>query len=91
MDRALVIGAVSIGVYQMFDSLRKEHTVDDLPDLYIGVLASLMWLVHQARQGANASAIYSGAALLLQLYLITAVYHRDRERRQYEDFGRGDR
>jgi hypothetical protein len=85
MDRTLVVGAVGIGVYQMFDSLRKEHTPADLPDLYLGVLASLMWLVYQARKGANASALYSGAALVLQLYLITAVYHRDRERRQYED------
>jgi hypothetical protein len=91
MDRVLVIGGVGIGVYQMFDSLRKEHTVADLPDLYLGVLASLMWLVYQARQGANASALYSGAAFLLQLYLITAVYHRDRERRQYGDLWRGDR
>lgn len=91
MDRALVVGAIGIGVYQMFDSLRKQHTVDDLPDLYLSVLASLMWLVYQARQGANASALYSGAAFLLQLYLITAVYHRDRERRQYADDWRGDR
>ena len=91
MDRALVVGAVGIGVYQMFTSLRKERAPAYLPDLYLGVLASLMWLVYQARKGANASAMYSGAALLLQLYVITAVYHRDRERRQYEDSRRGGR
>jgi len=86
-----MIGAVGIGVYQMFDSMRKEHVPSDLPDLYLGVLASLMWLVYQARQGANASAVYSGAAFLLQMYLITAVHRRDRERRRCGDSGRGGR
>lgn len=86
MDRALMVVGVGIGVYQLFDSLRREHTVADLPDLYLSVLASLIWTVYQARKGANASAIYSGVALLLQLYLITAVYHRDQERRRYEDY-----
>lgn len=91
MDRTLAAVAVGIGVYQFFNSLRKEHTVDDIPDLLLGVVASLIWTVYEVRKGANSSAIYSGVAFLLQLYLITAVYHRDLERRQYEDYLRGDR
>lgn len=78
VDNALVGTALTLGAVQMFDSLRQRDMMkpESARGLVLGALASFLWLIHQTRKGANFSALYSGLALLLQLYLLTTVLHR---------------
>lgn len=78
VDNVIVGTALILGAVQMFESLRRVDTMNEqsVRDLILGAAASFLWLIHQTRKGANFSALYSGLALLLQLYLLSTVLHR---------------
>jgi len=79
IDACLVGGAVSLGLYQMFDRLGEGENVS-VRYLMIGILANILWILHQTRQGANYSAAYTGIGLIFQLYALNQVLLRDMKR-----------
>lgn len=87
VDNAIVGTAIALGAVQMFDSLRRSDTMteESVRNLLLGVAASFLWLTHQVRKGANFSALYSGLALVLQLYLLSTVLHRDAPLRRADE------
>lgn len=78
VDNAIVGTALTLGAVQMVESLRRVNVMEpeSVRGLTLGATASFLWLIHQTRKGANFSALYSGLALLLQLYLLSTVLHR---------------
>ena len=72
VDNFLAGTAVSLGLYQMYDRLED---VENLSSRYlmIGILANILWILYQARKGANYSAMYTGVGLVFQLYALNQV------------------
>lgn len=79
VDNVLAGTAVTLGLYQMYDRLDE---VDNLSVRYlmIGILANVLWILYQARKGANYSAVYTGVGLVFQLYALNQVLLRDTKR-----------
>ena len=87
VDNVIVGTALALGAVQMFDSLRRSDTMteESVRNLLLGAAASFLWLTHQVRKGANYSALYSGLALVLQLYLLSTVLHHDEPLRRADE------
>ena len=79
VDNVLAGTAVTLGLYQMYDRLDE---VDNLSVRYlmIGILANVLWILYQTREGANYSAVYTGVGLVFQLYALNQVLLRDTKR-----------
>lgn len=87
VDNVIVGTALFLGAVQMFESLRRVDTMheESVRGLVLGTVASLLWLIHQTRKGANFSALYTGLGLLLQLYLLSTVLHRGESPRPLDE------
>lgn len=75
--------AITLGISQMIINMYnvKNYTIDKntYTYLYIGIVASFLWLTYQYRKGSNYSAIYSVMALFSQIYVLYKVSSKDRE------------
>ena len=80
LDSVLAGTAVSLGLYQMMDRLGELENLS-VRYLLIGILANILWILYQARKGANYSALYTGIGLVFQLYALNQVLLRDMKRR----------
>jgi hypothetical protein len=80
LDNVLAGTAVSLGLYQMMDRLGEVENLS-VRYLLIGILANILWILYQARKGANYSALYTGIGLVFQLYALNQVLLRDMKRR----------
>lgn len=72
VDNFLAGTAVSLGLYQMYDHLEDVENLS-LKYLTIGIVANILWILYQARKGANYSAMYTGVGLVFQLYALNQV------------------
>ena len=72
----LATTAIALGTGQMFihgmDVFRTGDVSSyNLPSVFIGVAASLMWTLYQFKKdGMNYSVVYSGFGLAVQLYIL---------------------
>ena len=72
----LATSAIALGTGQMFvhgiDVFRTGDVSSyNLPSVFIGVAASLMWTLYQFnKDGMNYSVVYSGFGLAVQLYIL---------------------
>lgn len=81
-NELLATTAVALGVGQMLVNLHGVHQTeeDDFRSVYIGIVASSLWLVYQFRKGANYSAVYTSVGLVVQLYILQQLISRSKER-----------
>jgi len=75
VDSALVSGAIAIGVYEMYLSFqaRDELSHKDMKRCLLGIIASLLWLTYQKRNGSNIWAAYTAVGLLFQMYIAAYI------------------
>jgi hypothetical protein len=77
-DDVLASSAVALGIWQMAINLQYLYYHDDvssynLQSVYIGILASSLWLLYHYRNGANYTAVYVSLGLALQLYVLQRI------------------
>jgi len=75
IDDFLAMSAISLGVGQILVHIKDIYVTDDvssysIQSLLIGITSSVLWLVYQARKGANYSVVYMSAFLVSQLYIL---------------------
>lgn len=74
-DDFLAMSAISLGVGQILVHLKDVYVSDDvssysMQSILIGITSSVLWLIYQARKGANYSVVYMSAFLVSQLYIL---------------------
>ena len=83
-DDFIAGSAITLGISQMV--LRainaKDYEVGEntYMYLYMGILASILWLIYQYKKGSNYSALYSIIGLFSQLYILYKVSSTERSR-----------
>lgn len=85
IDNTILYTAVLIGLYQLIhdiNDLRKKKNIEDIDTNYIiaGVVAGLLWSIHQYRQGSIYFSLYSAIGSLIGLSTLYRIY---KERSQY--------
>ena len=75
IDDFLAMSAISLGVGQILVHIKDIYVTDDvssysIQSLLIGITSSVLWLIYQARKGANYSVVYMSAFLVSQLYIL---------------------
>ncbi len=83
-DDFIAGSAITLGISQMVLSVidAKDRKVDEntYMYLYMGILASILWLIYQYKKGSNYSALYSIIGLFSQLYILYKVSSTERSR-----------
>ena len=83
-DDFIAGSAITLGVSQMLLRVfnAKDHKADEntFMHLYMGILASILWMIYQYKKGANYSAVYSIIGLFSQLYILYKVSSTERSR-----------
>ena len=78
--------AILIGVYQTMESISNgsecERTVKYI---VLGIIASLLWIVHQWRNGEAMALLWSQVGLVFQLYFLREALDRERQLRRGDD------
>jgi hypothetical protein len=75
IDDFLAMSAISLGVGQILVHIKDVYVSDDvssysIQSVLIGITSSVLWLIYQARKGANYSEVYMSAFLVSQLYIL---------------------
>jgi hypothetical protein len=75
VDDFLAMSAISLGVGQILVHIKDVYVSDDvssysIQSVLIGITSSVLWLIYQARKGANYSVVYMSAFLVSQLYIL---------------------
>ena len=75
IDDFLATSAISLGVGQILVHLKDVYVTDDvgsysMSSILIGIISSVLWLIYQARKGANYSVAYISAFFVSQLYIL---------------------
>lgn len=75
IDDFLAMSAISLGVGQILVHIKDVYVSDDvssysIQSVLIGITSSVLWLIYQARKGANYSVVYMSAFLISQLYIL---------------------
>jgi hypothetical protein len=75
IDDFLAMSAISLGVGQILVHIKDVYVSDDvssysIQSVLIGITSSVLWLIYQARKGANYSVVYMSAFLVSQLYIL---------------------
>ena len=83
-DDFIAGSAITLGISQMllraFNAKDYEADENTFMYLYMGILASIMWMIYQYKKGANYSAVYSIIGLFSQLYILYKVSSTERSR-----------
>lgn len=92
-NELLATTAIALGVGQMLQSLKEVHSTENMSahnfqSLFIGIVASSLWLVYQYRKGANYSAVYTSIGLVVQLYILQRLLSKSKERAKKETHSR---
>jgi len=78
--------AILIGVYQTMESIATgsecERTVRYI---VLGIIASLLWIAHQWRNGEAMALLWSQVGLVFQLYFLREALDRERQLRREGD------
>lgn len=79
IDNTILYTAILIGLYQLIhdlNDLRKKKNLEDLDSNYIlaGVIAGLLWSIHQYRQGSVYFSLYSAIGSLIGLSTLYQIY-----------------
>lgn len=74
----LAATAIALGVGQLLIHTKYVLETDDVssysvPNVLIGIIASILWLLVQYRTGANYSTIYTSMGLASQVYILHRV------------------
>ena len=77
--------AIALGTGQLLIHIIDVYKRDDVssynfPSLFIGITASILWLVYQINKGANYSAIYTSFGLVFQIYVLQRLISKRRGR-----------
>jgi hypothetical protein len=85
-DSMLVMTAMTLGVGQMGVSIKEVYMKDNIESynfqsVFIGIIASSLWMVYMFRKGANYSAVYMSAGLVLQLYILQKLLSKSRAKK----------
>jgi len=78
MDANNVVAAFAFGIgfIQMYQDYMRSEDMDEKSKnaVLLSLLASCLWLIYQSRKyGMNFTVAYTGAGLLLQLYLLNKI------------------
>jgi hypothetical protein len=78
--------ATLIGVYQTMDSISSgkecERTVKYI---VLGIIGSLLWIVHQWQNGEALALLWSEVGLVFQLYFLKQALDHERQPRRVDD------
>lgn len=85
-DSMLVMTAMTLGVGQMGVSIKEVYMNDNIESynfqsVFIGIIASSLWMVYMFRKGANYSAVYMSGGLVLQLYILQKLLSKSRAKK----------
>jgi len=78
--------AIVLGMGQMFTSLKHVYVNDDVSSydfssVFIGIVASSLWITFHFRNGSNYSAAFTSIGLVAQLYILQRLLAKSKERR----------
>ena len=76
--------AFGLGFVLMYKDLENSDTVDVEKKnvILLGLISSLLWLVHQYRRyGLNMTTLYTSTGLIVQLYVLNKILLKEKPRR----------
>ena len=83
-DDLMATTAIALGVGQTMIHMNDVIITDDVSSysfqtVFIGIVASSLWMLYQFRKGSNYSAVYSSAGLVAQLYILQRLLVKSKE------------
>lgn len=75
--------AIVLGTGQMLLGMKDVYLNDDLtgynfPSVFVGLVASSLWMVSQVSEGANFAAVSTSVGLVAQMYVLQRLISRAR-------------
>jgi len=86
MDFNDIIASIAFGVgfIMMYQDVQRADELDERSKtrILMSVLASMLWFTYQSRKhGMNASTMYTGIGLSVQLYLLNKILLKEKIRK----------